>query len=59
KRNAVSVVFIFKILSFTNSLNFKNCRLVASKIAHNGFGLCVRAGFVAQNCQYTTKVDAR
>jgi hypothetical protein len=25
----------------------------------NGFGLCVRAGFGAQNCQYTTKVDAR
>ena len=35
KRNAVSVVFIFKILSFTNSLDVKNCRLVASKLAHN------------------------
>lgn len=21
------------------------------KLAHNGFGLCVRAGFGAQNCQ--------
>ena len=27
KRNAVSVVFIFKILSFTNSLDVKNCPL--------------------------------
>ena len=39
KRNAVSVVFIFKILSFTNSLDVKNCRLAASKLAHNGLQL--------------------
>jgi hypothetical protein len=30
-----------------------------STIAGNGLGLGVRVDFGAQNCQYTTKVDAR
>jgi hypothetical protein len=33
--------------------------LYLSMITSNGFGLWVWAGFGAQNCQFTTKVDAK
>ena len=38
--------------------NFNFCNLAGS-IAYNGSGLCEGADFGAQNCQLTTKVDAR
>ena len=33
--------------------------LSSFRLTANGFGLCVRADFGAQNCQYSTNVDAR
>jgi hypothetical protein len=59
KRNAVSVFFIFKILSFTNSLDVKNCRLVASKLAHNGCGFLLAGRIEAVSCPTTTKLNKR
>jgi hypothetical protein len=40
KKNTVSVVFIFLKFSFTiDYIRCNNCRLVASKLAHNGLPL--------------------
>jgi hypothetical protein len=42
-------VGIFSVISLSGS----------SKMAHNGLALGAVADFGAQNCQYTTKADAR
>jgi hypothetical protein len=40
-------------------LLFVCCRLCRFRVAGNGLELGAVADFGAQNCQYTTKVDAR
>jgi len=47
-------------LSGQSTVDFTSCRVEwSSNIAYNVLALGAVADFGAQNCQYTTKVDAR